>query len=188
MIISGHDILKDITIANLEEMCDENPSFRGYLQGYLAERHLKTHLQNLAGVSFVGKIPDHHECKGDFSVVYLDTLFTVESKSIQSSGVKEDFINGGWQGSVQIKNTVKQLEKDSAVTTSSVPRGQFDVLAVSTFPMTGSWDFQFIANKYLPNSTEYPGRLATSFVVNTLNTPKLTANILEVFDELKSSL
>lgn len=184
MLIPGRELLSGVTISDLESIIDENPSFRGYVHGYLSELYLKKQLTEIEGVTEVLKIPDRAPEKGDFLVTYLGRIFTVEVKSLSSHALKEDLLNGGWTGKVSIKRTDSEIANEQGARTSCLLRGEFDILAICTFSITKEWDFQFIANKYLPSSDLYRDRLSTTITVNTINTPKLTKNIEEVFLEL----
>lgn len=183
MSISGQELLTGVSIQDLAELADINPSLRGYLHGYLAEMFLQRQLLEIEGVTSVEKIPDRAKLKGDFKVVYLGKTITIEVKSLSSRSIKEDLLNGGWTGSVGLKRTDAELVTSDGERTCCLTKGEFDILAICNFSLTRDWDFQFIANKYLPSSDLYSDRLTTKFIVNTLNTPKLTSDITEVFAE-----
>lgn len=187
MLISGQDLLAGITLADLEELIDTNPSLRGYMHGYLAELHLQRILLQTPGVTFVEKIPDRSPAKGDFRVIYQGDTLTIEVKSLSSHALKEDYLNGGWNGKVSIKGTDSKIINEEGDMTTCLVRGEFDILAICTFSLTKTWDFKFIANKYLPSSTLYADRLSTTLTLNTINTPKLTDDVLEVFSEFIAS-
>lgn len=183
MLIPGRELLAGFNMQDLEELIDTNGSLRGYLHGYLAELQLQRQLLQLEGVTSVTKIPDRSSIKGDLEVTYLDKVLTIEVKSLSSYALKEDLLNGGWNGKVTLKRTDAEVVNDEGETTYCLARGEFDILAICNFSLTRTWDFQFIANKYLPGSNQHIDRLATNLTINTINTPKLTANVLEVFSE-----
>lgn len=171
---------------DLQEMIDENPSLRGYIQGYLAERALKTQLLNIAGVSAVRKIPDMAPEKGDFEVIYKNVPLTIECKSVKTGSVKEDVLTQSWMGTVGVCNTDKReitIEGFGNISTSKLIRGQFDILAISCFAVNGEWSFMFIENRFLPSAEEHRDLLKSSFIINPATTPGLTEDISRVLEK-----
>lgn len=181
-IISGRELLQDVTIEEIMEAVDENPSLRGFLQGYIAEIKLKKQLMSLEGIESVQKIPDRSPLKGDFMVEVGDKSVTIEVKSVSSHNAKEDFLNGGKTGKISLKRT-DSTKLDNGETTYCLPKGEFDILAACMFPVTGKWEFQFINTKYLQESEKSPGRLSTTVHVSTHNTPMMKPDVFEVFAE-----
>jgi len=186
MQISGKDLLVGVTIEDIENIATENPSLRGYLQGYVAEMFLKRKLYGMGELSEISKIRDHDIKKGDFQFIYKGRKLTVEVKSMATKTVREDLLNGGFTATVQVQASDSQTTEDGSLT-RCLERGQFDILAISAFAIGKGWDFFFIANKYLPSSPNFPDRLQTSFVVNTVNTPCLHTDLLEVLEDLVTS-
>lgn len=185
MQISGKELLIGVTLEDIEELTTANPSLRGFLQGYVAEMFLKRKLETMSELSEVVKIRDHDAKKGDFQFNYKGRELTIEVKSLKTASVKEDLLNGGWVGTVQVGASDSRTIEDGTAT-KCLERGQFDILAISAFAIGQGWDFYFIANKYLPASTTYPDRIKTSFTVNTMNTPCLHTNLTEVLEDLTS--
>ena len=85
-------LLHGFTLDDLQELDDENPSLRGYLQGYLAERRLTHDLLCLPDVSRVTKIPDSDRRRGDLLVEYRGQEISIESKSLSSGLLREDIL------------------------------------------------------------------------------------------------
>lgn len=161
---------------------EENSSLRGYLQGYLAEMMLRRKLLSVDGVTSVTKIPDRDEEKGDLRVVYKGVPLTIEVKSLATSSVRIDPLNETWQGTVLVKNTDRRvLEVDGLgeVSSTSIIKGEFDVLAICCFAVRGSWDFMFIESRFLPEADMKPGLVQTKFSIN----PSLTAGL--TYDPVK---
>jgi hypothetical protein len=180
-------ILSDFTSEELEEVIRENSSLRGYLQGYLAEVSLKKQLLAVPGVTSVTKIPDQGKEKGDFRVEYKGKTLTIEVKSIATNSVREDILNDTWQGTVQVKATDKrtiQVDGFGSVTSTSLLKGEFDVLAISCYAVSGKWEFLFIENEYLPEASTAPGLIKTSFTVNPATTPLLVNSVESVMDSV----
>lgn len=174
--MTGEELLQDISMSDLMQMATENPKFRGFLQGYVAEFHLRKLLQLTPGITKVKKIPDASTRHGDFSFVYEGKEFTVEAKSLCWSRTKEDFLNGGVSSIAQIRGSEMIGEKR----TGSLSREFYDILAICSFPITGKWDFYFIHSKFIPASSIHEGRMTTSFRVNINSTPCLYDNITQV--------
>lgn len=183
MQISGKDLLIGVTMEDLENLATENTSLRGYLQGYIAEMFLKRKLELMPEVTDISKIRDQDEKKGDFQFMFRGKEWTIEVKSLQTKSVKEDLLNGGWNGRVKVTASDSQTTEDGRFTYAML-RGQFDILAISAFAIGKGWDFYFIANKYLPVSEEFPDRLQTGFTINTVNTPCLHTDLMEVLEDL----
>lgn len=172
------------SMQDLEDMVNENPSLRGYIQGYLAERRLKVQIEALPDVTSVEKIQDSSDEKGDFKVIYKGVPITIESKSVATDSVKEDILTQTWQAKVRVKNSDRRevvIEGFGTINTSCLTRGQFDILAISCFAVSGEWDFLFIENRYLPEAG-IPGLMKTSFMINPATTPCLTHNLPKLLE------
>lgn len=183
MISKGKILLDAISRERLEKCIDENSSLRGFLQGYIAEEKLRDYLESILGVSDVSKIPDQDSIKGDFRFCYGGTFYTLELKSVRSSGVKEDQMEGGSSGCVVLKTTDSRTLKNGSKT-YCLNRNEFDILAISTFAIDGNWDFKFILNKYIPSSETDQALLVNRLWINTENTPLLRSSILDVLADI----
>jgi hypothetical protein len=181
--ISGQTLLKDISREDLEEIISENPSLRGYLQGYIAEIQLKKKLSTLPGVTSITKIPDRDSRRGDLLMSYKGIELTVEVKCLSALAIKENFLDGGHEGVISLKNSDRKHIGEGAHT-CCLSRGEFDILAVCTFAVTQEWTFLFIENQYLPSSKFYPERLLSKIKINTQNTPLLHADPVVVLDSV----
>lgn len=179
-LISG--MLSSLDLNTLEIMMKENPLFRGYFQGYLAEQKLKDYLSGLPQVLKVEKIPDYETKKGDMLVHMQDFSFTIELKSMSSLDIKEDLLNGGYTGRVHVKNTDSSMTENGS--TVATKRGTFDILAICTFPITYQWEFLFIHNRYLPASLKHPDRIQPNIQINTENTPCLHKDLMRVVSDI----
>lgn len=179
-------ILSGFTMEDIQEMIDENSSLRGYLQGYLAERALKAQIQQIPGVESVTKIPDRDQEKGDFKVIYKGVPMSIEAKSVMSDSVREDVLTQTWQGAVLVKNTDKrevEVEGIGTITTTKLERGQFDILAICCFAVSGQWDFLFLENRFIPAADESHNLLKTRFTVNPGTTPGVTDNLVKLLEK-----
>jgi len=179
-------ILSGFSMEDIQEMIDENSSLRGFLQGYLAERALKKQILEIPGVSSVTKIPDRDAEKGDFKVVFRGVPITIECKSVMTSTVKEDVLTQTWQGSVLVKNTDKRevtVDGIGTFQTTKLTRGQFDILAICCFAVSGEWDFLFIENRFIPAADESYDLLKTRFTVNPSTTPGVTNSLEKLLEK-----
>jgi hypothetical protein len=179
-------ILDGFTMGDIQGMLDENPSLRGYMQGYFAEWALRKQIENIPGVKSVEKIPDQDTTKGDLKVVYKDVVITIESKSIHTNTVKYDILTQSWEGAAMMKNTDKRtllIEGEGEVSTSKLLKGQFDILAVCCFPISGKWDFMFVENRFLPTSEESDRLLKIRLNINPNTTPGLTDNLVKLLEK-----
>lgn len=144
-----------ITADDLTKVVDENPSLRGILFGYVAERKLSQLLEAHADVSGLMKYDDHDRThKGDRVVTYKGHKFSIECKSLQTKTVKR--VGDQWVGRAQVdasdRRTVR-LPDGSTLETTLLLVGEFDVLAVNLFAFRKEWRFVFAKNADLPTST-----------------------------------
>ena len=177
-------MLDGFTMDDIEYLAGENPSFRGYLQGYLAELALMRKLEAIEGVDLVEKIPDHDTRKGDFRIIYKGTEVTIEVKSVATGKVKEHTLTASWRGTVLLKSSkvrTVELGDGRTVTCSNLLRNQFDILAVSCFIVSGTWNFLFVENRLLPESEEFPGFISNSLNLNPEDTIGVTSDIESLF-------
>lgn len=178
------NILSEFTPEELDEVISGNPSLRGFLQGYLAEVALKKQLLQLPEVHSVEKIPDQSAEKGDLRVRFKDMLLTIEVKSIGTNTVKQDVLYDSWQGTVAVRSSdKKELEVDGIgrIRTSSIPRGGFDILAISCYAVSSTWEFLFMDNDNIPyRDLKTPNLLKSSFTVNPETTPYLHSDLLKI--------
>lgn len=185
MILTGEFLLNSLPRERLVEAIENNPSLRGYLQGYIAEEKLKDFLSQIDGVHNVYKIPDRDPRKGDFAFSYGGVERTVELKSVRSGSSREDILIGGVNCVVSVKNTDSLDIDGTGVKVTNLRRGDFDILAISLVSISGEWDFRFIANKHLPSSSKMgDDYIRTVLTMNTDNTPFLRTSILEVIKDI----
>ena len=179
-------LLEGFTLSDVESLAQDNPSLRGYLQGYLAELRLQELLLGLEEVNYVEKIPDSAQVKGDFFVEYRSHLLTVEAKSFRSGSSRFNPLLDTWDATVQCKNPGSRslsFADGRQVTASCVEERRFDVIAVCTYPVTGRWEFLFAPEFCLPRAEGKPGYLQGSFKVDPLTStgfyedPRLAFNL-----------
>ena len=165
-------LLSSFDKSELQELIDENPYLRGYIQGYLAERVLASEFRLLGAVSSVEKIPDVSKDKGDLLVMYRGKPLTVECKSAVTGSLRDDLVYDCSEFSVLCKNTDKREVVTPSGTKQSVslPKGTFDLLAICLYPITYDWKFVFIPNHWLPEPDGMPGFIKSTFKVNTGST------------------
>jgi len=192
MRISGKDLLSGISSLDLGALIDENPYLRGYLQGYLAEMHLVKTLRETPGVESVEKVPDSKDGHGDLRVVYKGVEVVIEAKSISSHGKKINPLTEEVQGKVCNKRTSrkKMITAQGSSFSTHYQDHHFDGLAISTFSLTGKWDFVYINSLFIPRCDSNDSLMKTSFYVGMLDTPGITSDVslfLERITRLKSS-
>lgn len=187
------DLLSGFSLADIQYLADNNPSLRGYLQGYLAELKLKSLLESFPGVGSIEKIPDCSSDKGDFRVGYKGSTIVVESKSFRSYSRRTNTLTESWEASVDCKNPgsrVLEVEGRGQVRSSCIEERRFDVLAVCTWPVTGTWTFLFAPEAFLPRALDMPGFLQSRLRVDPVTTPGFFWDPEAAFDlalSLKSS-
>ncbi len=145
-----------ITESELTELVDQNPSLRGILLGYVAEKKFHDSFLNSQHVTEAAKDDDHdRKRKGDRRIVYKGETFIIEVKSLQTNLV-EKLGNDQWRGKSQVdasdSRTVK-LPNGKSLKTTCLLRGEFDLLAVNCFAFGEQWRFAFALNSELPPNT-----------------------------------
>jgi hypothetical protein len=149
----------EITIEELTELVDHNPSLRGVLLGYVAEYKLRKLWFESELITHSSKHDDHYrKGKGDLNVTYKGREFTIESKSLQTSMVRKEIIKGKphYFGKAQCDasdNREITLPDGSKLKTTCLKVGEFDLLAVNIYAFEGAWRFLFAKNEDLPRST-----------------------------------
>ena len=165
----------DVTVEELTQVVEQNPSLRGMILGYLAELKLEKLWLRREGISDISKHDDHdRKKKGDRVVLYKGKEFIFESKSLQTNSIRKT--ERGWIGKAQVDASDRRqvtLPDGTKVNTTCLLRNEFDVLAVNIFAFDEKWRFVFAKNSDLPFSrykgyTEYQRRhlLATLVTVH----------------------
>lgn len=180
----GVKLFHDIPAEMMIEMLRKNSSLRGYLQGYAAEEYLMKKLRSMDGIDEVSKIPDRDKQKGDISLSYQGRPLTIEIKSLKSGSSREDFLEGGFSATVLVKRTDRAQDEGDQVGTTHLTPGEFDILAISTYGITGRWEYYYIANKYLPRAAHDTNKIHTNPRINVLSTPFLHSDLLKAIADL----
>jgi hypothetical protein len=99
-----------VTLEYLTEVVTANPSLRGILAGYIAERKLWDWFASDGRVSLIRKDDDHDRAqKGDLVVTYKGFDFRLEVKSLQTNSIEiYDREAGKWLKKVVREATTKQ--------------------------------------------------------------------------------
>ena len=144
----------NITVEELTQVVDQNPSLRGMILGYLAELKLERLWLRREGISHVSKHDDHNrKKKGDRVVTYKGKEFIFESKSLQTNTIRKT--DEGWVGKAQVDASDRRavvLPNGTEVLTTCLLRGEFHILAVNIFAFEEKWRFVFAKNDDLPLS------------------------------------
>ena len=164
-----------VSAAELAELVAANPSLRGMMHGYVAELKLRQTWFADERLVYRGKHDDHDRGnKGDSIIEYNGNVFNVECKSLQTKTVKR--VGEGWIGKAQVDGSDRrtiEFADGSALTTTLLVKGEFDLLAVNLFEFGQQWRFAFAKNSDLPPSTyrkytpEQRSRLIKSLVTVT---------------------
>lgn len=183
-----------ITERELTELVEQNPSLRGILLGYVAEKKFHDNFLNHPDIPEKQKDDDHdRKKKGDRRIVYKGHTILIEVKSLQTNSVKKlgDDI---WQGKGQVDASdrrVISLPDESKLNTTCLLRDEFDLLAVNCFAFGEQWRFAFALNSELPENTykkysEYQRKhlLPSLITVDWPLQPPFTDNLFELLDKL----
>jgi len=162
---------------DLSSIIDSNSGLASPMFGYIAEHWLSHQLLSTPGVSAVQKIPDREKRKGDFAVQLSDREVTIELKCLSSCKIITDPIHQEKRGRMKIAHSdPRTIDGHSTIST---PRGEYDVLSICTFALTGTWEYWFIHNKHLPSSHILPNRVATTLTVTPGVTPFLFKDLFQ---------
>lgn len=177
MTIAASSLLEGLSLETLASIIDSNSGLASPMFGYIAEHWLSQQLSSTPGVVTVKKIPDREKRKGDFAVRLEDREVTIELKCLSSCNIVTDPIHQEKRGRMKIAHSDPRVIDGQS--TISTPRGEYDVLSICTFALTGSWDYWFIHNKHLPSSALLPGRVATTLIVTPGITPFLFKDLFQ---------
>lgn len=183
-----------ITEQELTELVEQNPSLRGILLGYVAEKKFHDNFLSHPAITEKQKDDDHdRKKKGDRRIIYKGRAILVEVKSLQTNSV-EHLDNDAWRGKVQVDASDRRmvaLPDGSTLNTTCLLRGEFDVLAVNCFAFGEQWRFAFALNAELPENTfkkytDYQRKhlLPSLMTVDWPLKPPFTDNFFELLDRL----
>lgn len=147
----------EVSRDDLNEILVENPSLRGMIFGYVAERKLRTMWFSGARFRDVVKYRNHDRLeKGDLGITYRGERIRIESKSLQTATVRRT--NGGYTARFQCDASDRRrvsLPDGTTIETTCLLVGEFDLLAVNLYAFGLGWKFAFARNRDLPRS-RYP--------------------------------
>jgi hypothetical protein len=183
-----------ITQAELTELVEQNPSLRGILLGYVAEKKFHDAFLNHPDITEKSKDDDHDRTKkGDRRIVYKGHTFLIEVKSLQTSMVQRLGANK-WLGKAQVDASDSRevsFPDGSKLKTTCLRRGEFDLLAVNCFAFGEKWRFAFALNDDLPENTyrkytDYQRMhlLPSLITVEWPLKPPFSGNLFELLDKL----
>jgi hypothetical protein len=99
----------EITEEQLTELVDENPSLRGMIVGYVAEKKFHDKFLNHHLITEASKDDDHDRTrKGDRRIVYKGHTFIVEVKSLQTNMCKK-VGDDEWTGKSQVDGSDRRI-------------------------------------------------------------------------------
>jgi hypothetical protein len=154
----GESILKiwDISETELTEIVRSNPSLRGMMLGYVAEKKFHDLFLQHPGITEISKADDHDRSKkGDLRFLYKKSELVVEVKSLQTNSIRRKS-SGEWFGKAQVDASdrrIVRLPNGGSVNTTCLLVGEFDLLAVNIFAFEEKWRFVFAKNAELPRTT-----------------------------------
>ncbi|WP_139942795.1 hypothetical protein [Fulvimonas soli] len=100
-----------ITEENLSDLIDQNPSLRGMILGYVAERKFHDAFLDHPSITEVDKDDDHdRKKKGDRRIKYKGQTLTIEVKSLQTAMCRQAE-DGRWTGKAQVDGSDRRIVK-----------------------------------------------------------------------------
>lgn len=184
----------EITESELTDLVEQNPSLRGILLGYIAEKKFHDNFLNHPDITDKRKDDDHdRKKKGDRRIVYKGRTFLIEVKSLQTN-MAQNIGNDKWLGKAQVDASDSReiiFPDGSKLKTTCLRRDEFDLLAVNCFAFGEQWRFAFALNSELPENTyrkysEYQRKhlLPSLMTVEWPLQPPFTDNLFELLDRL----
>lgn len=144
-----------ITAEELTELVQKNPSLRGVMLGYIAEKKFQDMFLSHPAITSIGKTDDHdRKTKGDRYIKYKGVDVIIEVKSLQTNTVQR-LADGTFYGKTQVDASDRRpvtLPSGEVLNTTCLVTGEFDLLAVNLFAFEERWRFTFAKNKDLPRS------------------------------------
>jgi hypothetical protein len=144
-----------VTWDDLNAVIGGNPSLRGMVFGYVAERKLQTLWFSGRRFSEVVKYRNHDRLeKGDLGVTYRRHRVRIEAKSLQTATVRQT-PEGGYTAKFQCDASDRRkiaIVDVGTIETTCLMVGEFDLLAVNLFAFGLGWKFAFARNRDLPRS------------------------------------
>lgn len=182
-----------VTPAQMTELVRSNPSLRGMILGYVAERKAQEHFASYIEITDLGKDDDHdRKKKGDRRIQYKGKTLKVEVKSLQTVTVEQegsDKWSGKFQCDASDRRTV-EFPDGSKLETTLLLRGEFDVLAVNCFAFGDKWRFAFARNQDLPTAqfrkytdAQKQNLIASMISITWPPEAPFKENLLEVLEE-----
>lgn len=143
-----------LTVRELTEIVDANPSMRGLMLGYVAEYKLRKMYFADPRITALVKDDDHdRKSKGDIRFNYRGRSFRVECKSLQTNTIRK--VDEGFVASYQCDasdSRIVRFSDGTSVKTTCLLVGEFDLVAVNLFALEERWRFAFALNRDLPRS------------------------------------
>ncbi len=150
----------DITIDELTELIDTNPSLRGMIFGYLSEFKVRNLWFSPPKVRGSYKPDDHDRGqKCDLVIDYEGFEIKVEVKSLQMNSIKES--KDGQVAIFQCDASDKRsiiLPSGERLATTCIKVTDFEIVAVNLFGFCQRWEFAFARSTDLEitNFKKYP--------------------------------
>ncbi|HKP89214.1 MAG TPA: hypothetical protein VJT75_04500 [Thermoleophilaceae bacterium] len=140
----------DLSYDEINELLTDNPSLRSFVMGYAAEIKCRNmYFEDHPDITGVYKPNDHDRTeKGDWILTYKGQRIGVEVKSLQTSSLRPKrggIVDPNYQCDASDARTV-QFADGSALHTTALLVGEFDVVAVNIHAFTGMWNFAFCKN------------------------------------------
>jgi hypothetical protein len=193
--LKSRNILKrwGLTVEELTEIVNNNPSMRGLMLGYVAEYKLRKMFFEDSRIKDLAKDDDHDRSrKGDLRFTYKNHSFRVECKSLQTNTVRKE--PTGFRASFQCDASDRRMvvfNNGTKKETTCLKVGEFDILAVNLFALEETWRFAFALNSDLPRSkykkyTPYQRNelLASSMAITWPLNPPFVENPFVLLDQI----
>lgn len=182
-----------LTVEELTEIVNSNPSMRGLMFGYVAEYKLRKMFFDDPRIKDLTKDDDHDRSrKGDARFTYKGRSFRVECKSLQTNTIRKE--PTGFKATFQCDASDRRLvvfSDGSKKETTCLKMGEFDILAVNLFALEETWRFAFALNSDLPRSkynkyTPYQRNelLASSMTITWPLNPPFVENPFVLLDRI----
>ncbi|MGC8474842.1 MAG: hypothetical protein ACP5NP_00670 [Acetobacteraceae bacterium] len=171
------EIIDSVPPIDLVAAIKAAPSLRGMILGYLAEAMFERLLpQRYPSIDAadITRHDDHDRAanKSDRTIRYQEIYYRIQIKSIQTNSIGWDAAAERLEARVQNDAPDRRqitLPDGQTVETTCYARGDYDILAVPLFPLSGTWDFAYKRNVDCrpADNAKYPVEIARHLLATT---------------------
>lgn len=148
-----------LSAEDFSALIEKTPNLKGCADGIIGEDCIRKELASIKHVTNICKIPDSNPKKGDWSFMYKDEEFSIESKNIVKKELK--ITDTGFTGICQPRersSRILVLPSGLEFKTDCLTTGKFDILGIDMYNGLGHHKCLYVLNRDLPlvEADRYP--------------------------------